>query len=83
MGKDIDAEHLCDVIKNLRLFTNTNKEWKEKYGSLYKPGQKEKLLDVLNAQCKKEYDEDFDPTNSWKNTVYHVKTNSWTSTNAM
>ena len=60
MGKDIDAEHLCDVIKNLRLFTNTNKEWKEKYGSLYKPGQKEKLLDVLNAQCKKEYDEDFD-----------------------
>jgi hypothetical protein len=59
MKEHIDAEHLCDVIKNLRLFTNTEKEWKEKYGSLYKPGLKDKLIDVLDAQCKREYDEEF------------------------
>lgn len=56
METDIKEEQLCDVIKNLRLFTNTEKEWKEKYASLYKPGQKGKLLMLLDAQCKKRYD---------------------------
>jgi hypothetical protein len=60
MEEHIDAEHLCDVIKNLRLFTNTEKEWKEKYGRLYKPGLKKDLLDLLNMQCKKKYDDSFD-----------------------
>lgn len=56
MNKNINVEQLCDVIKNLRLFTNTEQEWKEKYASLYKPGQKDKLFDLLDAQCRKDYD---------------------------
>jgi hypothetical protein len=56
MDREMDAEHLCDVIKNLRLFTNTEREWKEKYGSYYKSGKKDQLLELLNAQCKKAYD---------------------------
>lgn len=56
MDREMDAEHLCDVIKNLRLFTNTEREWKEKYGSYYKSGKKDQLLELLNAQCQKAYD---------------------------
>lgn len=55
MDEQIDVERLCNVIKNLRLFTNTEQEWREKYGSLYKPGQKDKLFELLDAQCRKNY----------------------------
>lgn len=54
----VNYDELCEVVKTLRLLTNTEKEWGRKYGKLDKQGKRDVLFKVLYYDCQYDYEID-------------------------